>query len=86
MIPAESTATSVTRASPIISADAVEAVRCGFRLEFSRARLPTAPARRVAGHPRNSTSAGTNRAESSATPMNNSTAPRPISASVPLVP
>ena len=37
MIPAASTATSVTSASPIISAAAVDAVRCGLRRAFSRA-------------------------------------------------
>ena len=36
-MPAASTATSVTSARPIISADAVEAVRCGLRRAFSRA-------------------------------------------------
>ena len=43
MIPAASTATSVTSASPIISAEAVEAVRCGFRRALSRASTPAAP-------------------------------------------
>ena len=37
-IPAASTETSVTSARPIISADAVEAVRCGLRLGVARAR------------------------------------------------
>jgi hypothetical protein len=35
VIPAASVATSVTSASPIISAEAVDAVRCGFLREFS---------------------------------------------------
>ena len=51
MIPAASTATSVTSASPIISAAAVEAVRCGFRRALSRASTPAAPPIRVAGQP-----------------------------------
>ena len=37
-MPCASMATSVTSARPIISAAAVEAVRCGFRFAFSRAR------------------------------------------------
>ena len=37
MIPAASVATRVTSASPIISAAAVDAVRCGFRRALSRA-------------------------------------------------
>ena len=51
MIPAASIDTSVTSASPIISADAVEAVRCGLRWAFSRARLPAVPPIFVAGQP-----------------------------------
>ena len=41
--PAASTATSVTSARPIISAAAVEAVRCGLRRALSRARRPATP-------------------------------------------
>ena len=36
-------ATKVTSARPIISAEAVEAVRAGFRVALSRARIPGAP-------------------------------------------
>ena len=43
VIPAASVATSVTSASPIISAAAVEAVRCGLRRALSRASRPAAP-------------------------------------------
>ena len=43
--------TSVTRVSPIISAAADEPVRCGFRIAFSRARIPGAPASRSPGTP-----------------------------------
>ena len=46
-IPAASVATSVTSASPIISAAAVDAVRCGLRREFSVRCAPSIhPARR----------------------------------------
>ena len=44
-------ATKVTSASPIISADAVEAVRFGFRFELSRASTPAVPPNWVAGQP-----------------------------------
>ena len=37
MIPAAITAMRVTSANPIMSAEAVDAVRCGFRRELSRA-------------------------------------------------
>ncbi len=52
MIPAASVATSVTSASPIISAAAVEAVRCGLRRAFS---LPTRVVDRSGMTPGNST-------------------------------
>ena len=50
-MPAASTATSVTSARPIISADAVDAVRCGLRRALSRASEPAAPPIFVAGQP-----------------------------------
>ena len=43
-IPAANTATNETSASPIISAAAVDAVRPGLRMAFSRASLPGTPA------------------------------------------
>ena len=49
--PAASTDTSVTSASPIISADAVEAVRAGLRIALPRASLPAVPPIFVAGQP-----------------------------------
>ena len=49
MIPAASVATSVTSASPIISAAAVDAVRCGFRRAFS---APTRVVERSGDDPR----------------------------------
>ena len=52
MIPAASVATSVTSARPIISAAAVDAVRCGFRRAFS---APTRDVERSGTTPGNST-------------------------------
>ena len=52
-MPAASVATSVTSARPIISAAAVDAVRCGLRRALSRASGPAAPPICVAGQPRN---------------------------------
>ena len=51
-IPEASVATRVTSARPIISAAAVDAVRCGFRRALSRASTPATPPIRVAGQPR----------------------------------
>ncbi len=67
-MPAASVATSVTSARPIISADAVDAVRCGFRRELSRASTPAAPPSRMAGQPRIPESTGMAGADSMATP------------------
>ena len=50
-MPAPSTATTVTRVSPIISAAAVEAVRLGLRTEFALASSPATPPLRRAGKP-----------------------------------
>ena len=78
--------TSVTSASPIISAAAVEAVRCGLRRALSWASAPAAPPIRVAGHPSTATSGRTKRTESIEMPMKMSSAPRPIQPSTPVVP
>ena len=86
MIPAASTDTSVTSASPIISADAVDAVRCGFRRELSRARKPATPPIFVAGQPSAPASGGTRRIESSATPKKTSSAPPSMKRSTCVVP
>ena len=75
VMPAASVATSVTSARPIISAAAVDAVRCGLRRALSRASAPAAPPIRVAGQPRTPDSAGMNGADSIATPMNTSSVP-----------
>ena len=77
--PAARTATSVTSASPIISADAVEAVRAGLRIAFPRASRPATAAdlrRRAIRAPR--ASGGTSVLASIATPTNKPAAPRPI--------
>ena len=68
----------VTSASPIISAAAVEAVRCGFRRALSRASRPAAPPILVAGQPSACASGLTSLDEKSATPRKTSTAPSPI--------
>ncbi len=86
VIPAASVATSVTSASPIISAAAVEAVRCGFRRALSRASRPAAPPICVAGHPSAAASGRTSRAEKSATPTKIRSAPTPIQSSTCVVP
>ena len=48
---AANTVTNATRPTPIISADAVAAVRRGLRTAFSRASEPATPRRRVSGRP-----------------------------------
>jgi hypothetical protein len=66
--PFPSTATNVTSARPIISADAVTAVRAGLRTLLSRASRPAAPATRAAGQARIHASGLTSRDEIAATP------------------
>ena len=78
MSPAASTATSVTSARPIISAEAVDAVRVGLRIAFPRASLPAAPPIFVAGQPSTSASGGTSVFASIPTPMKMPNAPTPI--------
>ena len=79
--PAASTATSVTSASPIISADAVVAVRPGFRIALPRASDPAAPPIFVAGQPSTRANGGTSVGASIATPMKSPTAPMPTASS-----
>ena len=86
VIPAASVATSVTSASPIISAAAVEAVRCGFRRALSRASCPAAPPNCAAGAPSTAASGRTSRAEKSATPRKIRSAPMPIQSRTWVVP
>ena len=71
----------MTSASPIISADAVEAVRAGLRDELPSASSPAAPPIFVAGHPRTFTSGGTSLGANIEKPMNSVTAPRPSESS-----
>ena len=54
--------TAVTSATPIISAEAVTAVRPGLRIALSRASRPAAPPRRAAGRPTTLATARTPRA------------------------
>ena len=71
----------MTSASPIISADAVEAVRAGLRAELPSASLPAEPPIFVAGQPSTLTSGGTSFGASIEKPMNSATAPTPTASS-----
>ena len=64
-----------------MSAAAVEAVRPGLRIEFSRARRPATPRKRSSGRPTSEAIGFTRRGLSSATPMKMPTAPTPTHAS-----
>ena len=59
--PAAKMVTNETRASPIIRAAAVAAVRDGFRWEFSRASRPVSPRSLSSGAPMTAASGGTRR-------------------------
>ena len=74
-------ATKVTSASPIISADAVEAVRAGFRVALSRARIPGAPPIDRAGAPSTAASGRTTLGAFIETPKKSSSTPSPSSSS-----
>ena len=79
LIPAAKIVTKVTRASPIISAAAVAAVRPGRRWEFSRASRPVSPRSFSSGTPVTEASGRTRRGLNRETPSMISTAPSPIS-------
>ena len=81
-IPAARIDTSVTSARPIMSADAVDAVRCGLRRELSRASAPAAAPSFVAGQPSVQASGPIKRTDRSATPKNTSNAPPSISSRI----
>ena len=76
MIDDPAIATKVTSPSPIISAEAVAAVRRGLRNAFSRASWPCRPIA-AAGAPISRTSGRVASGESSAAPSRVSTAPIP---------
>ena len=78
---AAKTAAKTTRATPIISAADVVAVRLGLRRVFSRARRPVTPRRRSIGRPTNDASGATRVPASIAMPMNRRIRPRPSSGS-----
>ena len=78
-MPAPSTATTVTRVSPIISAAAVEAVRLGLRTEFALASSPATPPLRRAGQPTRRVSGSTMCGAANATPTKSPRIPRPSS-------
>ena len=73
---APNTATNTTRPSPIINAEAVAAVRRGFRIEFSRPSLPGTPVRRI-GSPMPAATGRAISGMSIATPMNVRATPIP---------
>ena len=60
-----------------MSADAVDAVRCGLRIELPRASIPAAPPIFVAGQPSTRATGGTRVGASIATPMKTARAPTP---------
>ena len=70
-----STVTPVTSASPIISADAVAALRRGLRIALSRASRPTVPQIRAMGQPITRSTDGAMIGASTVTPMTVSPAP-----------
>ena len=78
--PAAKIAVKTTSASPIISAEAVIAVRCGWRSAFSRASRPGMPWKRSSGAPMTRASGRTSTGASSATPKIITTMPSPSSA------
>ena len=67
----------MTSARPIIRADAVDAVRFGLRIVFSRANAPAAPPMRVAGHAKTEASGRTSRDAFAETPKKSSRTPTP---------
>src|SRR4029453_9044348 len=74
-------AMKVTRAKPIISADAVDAVLAGFLVALSRARIPGAPPIVRAGAPSTAASGRTTRAAFIETPKKRRSTPRPRASS-----
>ena len=82
--PAAKIATSTTRATPIISAEAVTAVRCGWRVAFSRASRPVSFCIRSSGQPMAALSGRTSVGARSASPKIISSVPRPSTVAVAL--
>ncbi len=74
-----------TSATPIISADAVAAVRRGLRMAFSRASCPRAPVSRGSTSPRTRTTGRASTGLRVATPRNPASAPSRTIGTVPLV-
>ena len=69
-----------TTPTPIISAEALAAVRLGLRIAFSRASSPVMPRRRGSGAPSTRLSGSEMVRPSTETPRNTSTAPTPTTA------
>ncbi len=79
---AANTVMKATRATPIISADAAEAVRRGFRDAFSRARVPGIPRKRGSRTPRPRDSGRAMTGPSTTSATKTPSAPRPTVATV----
>ena len=73
------TVTKVTSASPIISAVAVWAVRCGLRMAFARPSFPGTPANAAPGAPRIRASGRAISGASMARPTKTTSTPTPRS-------
>ena len=72
-----------TSATPIIRAAAVDAVRFGVRMAFSRPRAPLTPPNRAIGQPITRATGRASTGANTATAMKITAAPRPTSATVP---
>ena len=83
--PAAKIVTNTTSARPTISAAAVTAVRCGWRIAFSRASTPVTPWKRASGAPIPRASGWTSTGARTATPNTISSAPSPSSDASPLL-
>ena len=83
LVDAANTVMNATRPTPIISADAVAALRRGLRAAFSRATVPAIPRRRGSGAPSTLVNGRASTGPSTATPTNTSSAPRPTGAIAP---
>ena len=79
-MPCPTTETNTTSDRPIISADAVAAVRPGSRIALRRASEPALPPIRSSGRPMTEASGRASLGETRATPRNSSSTPGPIRA------
>ncbi len=79
-----STEKALTSARPIINADAVDALRRGLRMAFSRPSRPVAPNRAGSGLPMTLVTGRASSGERVDTPRKASPAPMPTTAAAPL--